>query len=240
MKPFRREIEAKLRSAASWWKWQLFLRRSLLIAIAVVLVLLLLGFGMAAGVLKSPGFVVGSLVVLLASGMVCWAITAVVTADSSRDRTALASAIEQVHSPLMDRLNTLVFLQETKGNALTPYADAIEKQTVDVLRTVPDDCPYPQHGVMLLSAALLALIMLNVLFYGYFRPWRNLATAEPKVTPISNRDQENVPDIPPLETPSEQAVTPDDQEPWGEVAFANRDAISAPRSWMLSLCTLRP
>ena len=54
----------------------------------------------------------------------------------------MASAVEQASVPLLDRLNTLVFIHDSRAEDLQPFADAIETQTVNVLRSVPDQCPF--------------------------------------------------------------------------------------------------
>ncbi len=158
--------------------------------------------------------------ITLGGGLLAWAAVAVLTADSMPERADLASAVEESCVPLLDRLNTLVFIHDNRADDLAPYADAIEKQTVNVLHAAPDQCPYRRHRIRTLSVILVGLILLNVFFYSYYRPWNNLGRTNQDRTQVSSSDGGAVPEIPKLDSPDEQSIAPEDHEPWGEVRIS--------------------
>lgn len=207
-------IERNLARVARQWRWLEFLRRSATLGSVVVLLVLLLGAGVALGWISSSVFVILCLTVLGVVGFVVWAVVGLVLLVSDRNRGWLASALERAHPPLLDRLNTLVFLERTAPYSMRNYAGRIEDQTRTLLRRRPPPSPFSPRRTLAHVTVFALILLATILFYDYFQPWEKLrATEERSVEADPQRE-------PPLDIPPPKEDLDEDVAPWGEIRIS--------------------
>src|SRR5438093_5271217 len=104
-------VETSLNRAEFRWKWLRFLQHSF--TLGVILVLLVLGFGgaIALGWVTSKTVATTFFALLAVVGFIAWAIIIISVVAGAPDRNWLAAALERVDRRLLDRLNTLLFLE---------------------------------------------------------------------------------------------------------------------------------
>ncbi len=200
------------------WRQLLFLRRSARLAAVVCGFILLLGIGMMTGWLTSAVWVTIGIVVICVLGILVWLGMAVVTLaglDSDDRDLDLAAAVEQSHRPLMDRLNTLVFLRHTRDRQLRAYADRIGGQTKQVLADEPPVLPFAPRAAMGDAAVLGIVLLATALFYGYFHPWHHLVSVKPEENLAASSDTSW--EIPPFAEEQPQA---NQEQPWCDVRIS--------------------
>jgi hypothetical protein len=85
-----------------------------------------------------------------------------------------ADGIERAHPSLLDRLNTLVWLQGRRGAAVDQgYRERIERQASRTLEREPEVNPFPSASRWPWAASLLA-VAVTVTFYYRVQPWTGL------------------------------------------------------------------
>ncbi len=202
-------IENTLRETSSWRRLVGFLRRSALVGTIAAAGAFLLGAAAVEGWLTHAGWYRALFALVLVGAALAWFVAVAVTLAAPDRRRELAAAVEHAQDRLLDRLNTLVYLQEHEGQA-HPYQRPIEEQARRILKQAP---PHDREGLWLLArdGAIFALALAaTVLFYGRYQPRQHLAAAT-----IANAPSEE----PSLEIPAprEPATGPDSEAPWGEV-----------------------
>ena len=200
------------------WRQLLFLRRSAKLATVGCGFILLLGIGMTAGWLTSVVWATIGIVAICVLGILVWLGMAVVTLaglDSDDRDLDLAAAVEQSHRPLMDRLNTLVFLRHTRDRQLRAYADRIGRQTKQVLANQPPVLPFAPCAAIGDAAVLGIVLLATALFYGYFHPWHHLVSVKPGENLAASSDTPW--EIPPFE---EGQPAADQEQPWCDVRIS--------------------
>lgn len=96
-------------------------------------------------------------------------VIAVAALAMSRPRSWLAGRLEQLHSPLQDRLNTLVFLEGRRGHpAVRPLFRRIEAQAREAVAHDAPALPRATPAVTRLLWAFLALLLLDAWFYARY------------------------------------------------------------------------
>src|SRR5262249_4831959 len=108
-----------------------------------------------------------------------WLVILIVGIASAINRQWLAAALERVDSRLLDRLNTLLFLEERRH---LPHTDAfalrIAQQTRSVLAEKAGPKPFPGGRALALIGALVLTVVGTVAFYQHNSPWQKLVAAE--------------------------------------------------------------
>ncbi len=219
MKPLKVDVERRLRSANAARNRHVIVRRSLALALIFLALLLLFGLVLRTGWITSTLFIVVTLTLLILASLFVEFIIVVMSADADADRTRLAAAIERSCRPLMDRLNTLVYLREQSGTTEQPYVDAIEEQTVGVLRRAPDQSPFKWRSTRWLSAATVALALFTLFFYAHFRPWQAAAAAAEASQEVASLEPLEIPEWDP-DGPDSADSQERQQEPWSEVRIS--------------------
>ena len=151
------------------------------------------------------------LTTVLASGL-AFVVLAALAAASSRPRFWLAHRLERVHPGLLDRLNTLVFLEPERYAAhVRPYYRKIEEQASEVLSAEPFRSPYSRRPLAWKWAAAATLALAAALFYARYQPWTHVRFPEDALVPPAHDS--------PVEAAAEKppADAVEDQQPWGEV-----------------------
>jgi hypothetical protein len=205
-------IEPRMRRAVRAFRFLRFGELAALWTGSVAAVALVLGLLMWRDRVTHP-VVVGIVVLttVLASGLAL-VVLAAVAAASSRPRFWLAHRLERVHPGLLDRLNTLVFLEPERYAAeVRPYYRRIEEQTSELLRSEPFRSPYSRRPLAWKWAGAATLAIAAVAFYARCQPWTHVRF--PDETQLAETPDSPVEEA--AEKPPADAV--EDQQPWGEV-----------------------
>ncbi len=209
-------VEAKLNRAEFRWKWYKFLRWSFVFGSVVALAVLLFGVAMIRGAVSDEVVALAFFIGLGVAGLFVWLVLAIVALVSRVKREWLAGALERSNERLMDRLNTLLFL-ERKPEAFEAdsFRRRIASQTEEVLEAKAAPPAFPATRTLQYFLVFLGMIVLTVFIYENFSPWqRMLDAAEAKAGAPS------APDKPPdLEMPATNNV--EQQKMWGEVRITD-------------------
>jgi hypothetical protein len=214
------EIDRRLSHVSTGWQWLRFLQRSAMLGSAVLLAALLVGTGMLLHWLADTWLVVAIYVAVALAALVTWLLIAILTADSPLKLNRLAAAVERVHAPLMDRLNTLVYLREKGGAIEQVLTKRIELQAREVMEQLPPPFPFPRMQALLHCGVFAALLIATILFYNHFQPWRQLQVTQQALAAAQQAEDPSL-QIPPLEPPPQTAIEPPAEEQlWGEVRIS--------------------
>jgi hypothetical protein len=206
-------IEGVLDQASERWRLLSFLRRSVILGTVVTSLVLLLGMGMTWGGLASESAVITLFVLLSVGTVMALVIIGIHAATLAEDRLRLAASLEKAHAPLMDRLNTLVALDQEGELARHPYAKPIQQQARNVLEKTFPPAPFPVSSIRTHYGILAVLVLATLLFYSVFHPWQHLKKA------VQVASAQGSPDDPSLEIPPPEQQNPEKKKepPWGEI-----------------------
>lgn len=149
-------------------------------------------------------------------GLLAWVVTVIAILAGSPNRNWLAAAIERVDSRLLDRLNTLLFLEKRPRHPQTAaFSVRIAKQTHAVLAAKPSPPPFSgSHPLPYLFAFLAALAV--TLFVGnYYAPWKRLVATQKLSKTEPPQDHQPLELAPPATNNAEQ------KQNWGEVRITD-------------------
>ena len=213
-------LETTLNRAEFRWKCVRFLKYTLVLGSVLCGVVLLFGGAMLLHWVSSRVFAIAFYAVAAALALLGWFILFLVVFAKSPDRGWLAAVIEKVDRRLLDRLNTLVFLQRRPG---LPHAQAfagrIATQTQEVLATVPARSPFPASNTLMPALAFVALLISTFLVYKIYSPWSRMLLAEKQRAEARSPVQER-----PLELPPPATNNVEQNLPWGEVRITDPGA----------------
>ena len=217
---YTHQIDRVLDRAASAWKWLRLTRLTADTLIAASLILLMLGVSMNLHWINSSlAAVVTIAFTVIVLGLV-WFIRCIMTFDREPPEDWLAGSVEQVQAPLMDRLNTLVELDEQVDRRKTlPIRRAIARQTNQTLASSPERNPFPLKQAM--RRVLMAVLMMTatVWYYSTLDPFQELNAAESAPAPDAPTQSLEIPELPPKE--DELAAPPlEDESPWSEIRIS--------------------
>ncbi|MFM8772132.1 MAG: hypothetical protein ACKOE4_08985 [Candidatus Kapaibacterium sp.] len=203
-------ISRLLRATESQWRWFRLLRQTLIFSSVVTGIVLLLGVGLLRGWLPSGGPLVVLCTTLVAGALLTWLCLALVCAVAPENHAWLAQSLERVHTPLLDRLNTLTFLQQG-GQRSHPYAEQIERQAASVVQHLPARFPFSWAPLRAPAVTLAVLLLVTAWFYTQLRPWERVRDVAHEPPPPADASSE-IPQLSAPPTPEARAETP-----WGEV-----------------------
>lgn len=220
MTSYNRVIEEHLQKASSWWKWQLFVRRSAALAAMLSCCLLLLGVAMLQGWLTDGTAAAVIFFTTVFFAAICWFLVAVFTADKRLGRDWQAASLEKSYQPLMDRVNTLVYLQNKNDPASGAYRQAIERQTRQLLKVAPRTVRFSWFRTWLYLAGSIALLAANIGFYSYCQPWQRLGVASDPTLHEEDlqRAELKIPET--TQLADSEPFAAEDRGPWGEVRIS--------------------
>ena len=210
-------IETALNRAEFRWKWLRFVQHTALLGSIVCLLVCLLGISIVAGWISSKALVATLFVLLGVAAFVAWAVIIIGVAAGSPDRNWLAAAVERVDRRLMDRLNTLLFLEpRQKDPSAQSFALRIARQTQQVISKQPPPLPFSSQRPLAHVLTFILLLGATVLLYEVFSPWNRLQAA----SRAANVARQSVPEkIPDLALPTTNSI--EQTRPWGEVRITD-------------------
>ena len=202
-------VERRLDQAANRWKWLRFGQHAATLGAGLMVLLLLVGAGRVFGGLPAK-FVVASLIVLALLTPLALMVLVLAIVNSRQERAWLARAWERAYAPLLDRLNTLIYLEQEKETPITEsFAGRIKKQAHAVLaRKDRLPAPFPATRALIHGLIFAALLLATLQFYARYKPW------EPP--PVTYQPPPAPSEPPPLVLPPPESVV-EKEKPWGEV-----------------------
>lgn len=211
-------IEASLNRAEFRWKWLRLVRHSSVLGIVVCLLLLLFGVLLLGGGVTSKGLAVTFFVLLAVVALMAWAIIIISVMAGAPDRSWLARALEHVDRRFLDRLNTLSFLEQRRGEPRAEaFAVRIAQQTEEVLAQKTPPPPFSSGRSLVYVLAFLVSLAATVLLYHRYSPWGQLLAAQAaRVAPRPAPEK-------PLELAS-PANSVEAKRLWGEVRITDPGA----------------
>ena len=172
-------VETSLNRAEFRWKWLQFLRHTFLLGSILCLLVLLVGVAMLRGWVTNTGLATTFLGLLGVVGFIAWAIIIISVMAGAPDRGWLAASVERVDRRLLDRLNTLLFLERRAGAARTQsFALRIARQTQGVLGGKASPSAFPATGTINRMLAFLGVLALTIALYRIYSPWTRLLAAQ--------------------------------------------------------------
>lgn len=209
-------VETSLNRAEFRWKWLRFLQHTFTLGIVLCSLTLLLALSILNGWLTSRTLAVALLTSLGILGIIAWVVIVVAVLAGSPDRNWLAAAVERVDPRLLDRLNTLLFLEKRPREPQTDaFSIRIAKQTRAVLAAEPSPSPFSGSRPLPYLFAFLALLAATFFVSHYYTPWKRLTapTQLSKAQPAQERQPLEL--VPPATNNVEQ------NRNWGEVRITD-------------------
>ncbi len=219
MNPRFTVVETTLNRAEFRWKWLRFLRHTFLLGIILCLLVLLFGGAVAFGWITSKALATTFFALLAVLGLIAWAVIVIGVAAGATDRSWLAAALERVDRRLLDRLNTLLFLEQHRRDAgAQSFALRIAKQTRGVLAKKAPPPPFPATPVLAHLLIFVGALTTTILVYELNSPWERLVAANKasKVEPVRAEK--------PLELALPAANSLEQDVTWGDVRITDPGA----------------
>jgi hypothetical protein len=211
-------VETHLNRAEFRWKWLCFLERSLLLGILFCALTLLFGGAVLAGWVTSKPLGVLFFTVLGIGAFVAWVVIIVGVLVGDAQRPWLAAAVERVEPRLLDRLNTLVFLERHRADGrVESFARRIARQTQMLLAKKPAGRAFSATQSLKYSLAFVILLVATVFFYQGYSPWSRLIAAPPKQALA----KKNASADKPLELAPPATNNVEQNQAWGEVRITD-------------------
>ena len=209
-------VETTLNRAEFRWKWLKFLQHSFLLGCILCALVLLFGGAILLGWVTSKSFAATFFALLAIAAFIAWAVIIISILAGAPDRTWLAAALERVNPRLLDRLNTLLFLQRRPRDArVASFAVRIARQTHGVLAAKAAPAPFPSTRAREYLLGFILLLTATVVFYRVYSPWTRLLAAEKaKAAPVVQAEK-------PLELTLPMTNNAEQSQTWGEVRITD-------------------
>jgi hypothetical protein len=209
-------VETSLNRAEFRWKWLKFLQHSFLLGVISCLLVLLFGAAIILGWVTSKTLATAFFGLLAMGGFVAWAVIIISVLAGSPERTWLAEALERVNPRLLDRLNTLLFLEHRARDARAhSFALRIARQAHGVLSVKAAPTPFSGTRAMEFMLGFIVALTATVLMYQAYSPWtRLLAADKAKATPPAQAEK-------PLDLTLPTTNNAEQSQTWGEVRITD-------------------
>ena len=172
-------VETSVNRAEFRWKWLQFLQQSSALGILLCLLVLFFGGAILGGWVTSKDAAVTFFALVAFVGFIAWAVLTIAVMAGGPNRSWLASAIERVDPRLLDRLNTLLFLETRRGEPrLDSFALRIARQTQSVLSEKTPASPFSSNRALAYFLTFLLTLTITVLLYELYNPWTQLLAAQ--------------------------------------------------------------
>ena len=209
-------VETSLNRAEFRWKWLRFLQHSFLLGVILCLLVLLFGAALILGWVTSKALATTFFALLAMCGFVAWAVIIISVLAGAPERPWLAAALERVNPRLLDRLNTLLYIERRPRDArTTSFALRIARQTQGVLAAKAAPTPFPSTRAMEYMLGFIMALTATVLVYQLYSPWSRLLAAEKAKTAPPVQTEKQLELTLPATNNAEQSQT------WGEVRITD-------------------
>ncbi|MEO7297894.1 MAG: hypothetical protein ABI042_04880, partial [Verrucomicrobiota bacterium] len=214
--PKSKIIEANLGKAGAKWKWLRFFQQVGTLGSVTTLLVLLFGLAMQKGWISSRASAIGLVVLIVLCSATAFLFIIALVASKFLARPWLAEKIEQGEPTLLDRLNTLVFLEKLPDNFDSPlqwFQKRISNQAAAVLSEKPPRIPFPARAALIHNAVFVAVLIGTIYFFHRFDPWEKMQAVAETRNAVSGLDPGN------LALPDANAV--EQKKEWGEVRITD-------------------
>jgi hypothetical protein len=172
-------VETSLNRAEFRWKWLKFLQHSFLLGGIICALVLVFGGAIIFGWVTSKALATTFFALLGIVAFIAWAVIIISVLAGSPNRTWLAAAVERVNPRLLDRLNTLLFLERRPGDGRgSSFALRIARQAHGVLAAKVAPSPFPSTRALEYMLGFIVLLTATVLVFQLYSPWSRLLAAE--------------------------------------------------------------
>jgi hypothetical protein len=209
-------VETSLNRAEFRWKWLKFLQHSFLLGCIFCALVLLFGGAILIGWVTSKALATTFFALLGIVAFIAWSVMIISVLARSPDRAWLAAAMERVNPRLLDRLNTLLFLERRPQDARrSSFAVRIARQAHGVLAAKAVPSPFPSTRALQYMLAFVVALTATVLVYQLYSPWSRLLAAEKaKAAPPALAEK-------PLELTLPTTNNAEQSQTWGEVRITD-------------------
>lgn len=178
MKTGNRVVDEKLADASSKWRWLRFLQHTGTLGSLFTLLFLALGCSMINGWLTKP-VLAGILVAFfVAAAFFAWIGAAIAVLSKDTDRGWLAGLLERGQPKLLDRVNTLVALENQRSlPQIKPFYKRIAQQAQLILKKEPAPSPFSAGRAVAHLAIFLVLLIATIEVYDKYSPWERMKAA---------------------------------------------------------------
>lgn len=209
-------LETSLNRAEFRWKWLRFVRFSSILGICLSLLLAGLGLLVITGGLTSKVIFLTVFAIIGAAGVIAWILIAIGVMASEPNRNGLAAAIERIDRRFLDRLNTLLFLENRRSDARShSFSVRIARQTQDILTEKDPPAVFSPKPALAWFATFVLVLGAVFALNRHYLPWNQLVLAEVR---------KNAP-VPPAEKPLDLALPAtnnvEQNKAWGEVRITD-------------------
>jgi hypothetical protein len=209
-------VETSLNQAEFRWKWLRFLQHSFVLGSILCLLALMFGVAVILGWVTSKALGTAFFALLGTVGFIAWAVILISVMAGSPERSWLAAALERADRQLLDRLNTLLFLERRPREASThSFGVRIARQTVHVLAGKASPSPFPASRTLEYMAGFIVALAATVLVYKIYSPWSRLLAAERAKTTAAVKVEK------PLELSLPTTNSVEQSQTWGEVRITD-------------------
>jgi hypothetical protein len=172
-------IERNLHRAEWRWKWLRFLQHTLTLGAVLSFCTLFFGMAIVAGWVTSRAVANVILPLLGIAGMAGWVIIAIAVFARRADRGWVGAALERVDHRLLDRLNTLLFLERGAPNArVASFSRRIAGQAQTILTEKPPPSPFRSNRALTSLVIFLAVLGATFVVYAKYSPLDRLAAGQ--------------------------------------------------------------
>ncbi len=213
MKTGSHVIDSNLQSVAARWRWLRFTQHTGTLGSLVMLFFLLLALAAVRGWVTDPDLASGLAILAVFAAVVAWASLGIVLLNRDLAPQWLAGVVEQSQPKLLDRVNTLVALRESRHEpGVKSFYRRIAQQAQQLLTKAPPTPSFSPWRAVLHVSIFFALLVATLLVYEKYSPWQRMHAAE-QAKQIAAKPQASEPtlELPPPDDAVEQKL------PWGEV-----------------------
>ncbi|HWX21075.1 MAG TPA: hypothetical protein VN578_14335 [Candidatus Binatia bacterium] len=209
-------VETSLNRVEFRWKWLRLLQHSALLGIVLCVLALVFGIAMLSGWVTSRTVGITFFALLAVAGLITWAVILIIVVAGAPERRWLAAALERVDHRFLDRLNTLLFLENRRDETRAEsFALRIAKQTQGVISEKAPPSPFSAMRSLVWLLAFAVTLMATVMMYHIYSPWTQLLAAAQKAKSAPAESGKQLELAPPTSNNLEQ------DRNWGEVRITD-------------------
>ncbi len=210
-------VERNFEQVQNRQRWLAVIQHTSTLGAILALLYLLLGAAMLKGWIEEPAPTRWVVFLVACLATIVWAGITVVVVHLNSERRWLASTLEQGHPELLDRVNTLVALEDDRGKqAIAPFYRCILNQAQSVLLRRPPVISLSARRALLHLGVCILAIEAAVWFYQRYDPWQRLQETYAARHPAPNSTTNQPAGSQTLELAA-PAKTNQVDRPWGEV-----------------------
>jgi len=215
MNPRLHLIEVNLKRTAARWRWLRFLQHSSTLGATVCLLFLVVAAALLAGWTPQPVFVTTLEVLFVVGAVLAWFVIGIAIVSKDPQRPWLAGLLERGQPKLLDRINTLVYLEKLarRSSSIRAFYLRIARQAQGVLAEKTPAVPLSPLRAFVHLVIFIAFLAGTIAVYERYAPHQRLQAA--REAELAARNKPAPEQAPELALPTNNLV--EQKQPWGEV-----------------------